>query len=106
MQAKPSRNVTVPHRPRSAVHRSPSQQFEPQLGSILTDRPETIEFTKQGYLVRSRSSGTAFKPTESCDVSISGEIENAVDEVIVLQDALDQLGRIERDLISAQWTDA
>ena len=71
-----------------------------RFGSILMERPESIGFIRKGHSVRSTSSATTFKQTESYDVAIAGDIENAVNEVVALQDAMDRLGRIERDLIS------
>ena len=71
-----------------------------RFGSILMERPESIGFIRKGHSVRSTSSATTFKQTESYDVAIAGDIENVVNEVVALQDAMDRLGRIERDLIS------
>jgi hypothetical protein len=69
-----------------------------QLGEALKRRPDTIGFTKQGNSVRSTSTATAFVMAESFEVAIAGDIEKAVQDVVTLQDALDRLGRIDRDL--------
>jgi hypothetical protein len=71
-----------------------------RFGSSLVTQPESIGFFRNGCSVRPTSTATMFKLTDSYDVSIAGEIENAVKEVVALQDALDWLGRIERDLVN------
>jgi len=69
-----------------------------RFGSTLMERPESIGFIRKGHSVRSASTATTFKQTESYDVAIAGDIEKAVNDVVALQDAMDQLGKIERDL--------
>jgi len=69
-----------------------------RFGSTLMERPESVGFNRDGHSVRSTSSATTFKQTESYDVAIAGDIENAVNEVVALQDAMDRLGRINNEL--------
>jgi hypothetical protein len=75
-----------------------------QLGETLKRRPETIGFTKQGNSVRATSTATSFVQVESFDVAIAGDIEKAVQDVVILQDAMDRLGRIDRDLMTMPTT--
>jgi hypothetical protein len=70
-----------------------------QFGSTLMGKPETIGFFKDGYSVRSESSGSTFRQSVACDVNEMGDIDGVVKEVVALQDALDALTKTQQLLM-------
>ena len=69
-----------------------------RLGDMLKRLPESLGFTKQGHSVRSMSTASNFTLGQSFDVRNDLDIEKAVAGVVALQDALDKLGKIQREL--------